>query len=75
MKRKYEATGVRASDKCLSVYVTVHVGQAIRFIRVEVPWTLVASQHREIVEGMEQVFVDLLKERWEQPPLPLETWE
>lgn len=61
MKRHYEATGVSTSEKYLRVYVTVHVGTTIRFIEVKVPWRLVAGQYQNVVDGMEQVFAEEIR--------------
>lgn len=75
MKRRYEATGAKATKTGLNVYVTVHVGTAIRFITVCVPWAILLPLHQEIVEQFERIYVAQLEADANVQYLPLEAWE
>ena len=75
MKRRYEATGVVPRKNHLTVYVTLHIGTAVRFVEIKVPWELLADQQEGIGQGMERVFLRRLKEDADVLYLPLESWE
>ena len=75
MKRRYKATGVKAKRSHLTVYVTVEVGTTVRFIAVDVPWSILFPQEEGIRNGLEREVLRRLEAEADVQYLPLERWE
>lgn len=75
MKTRYKAERVKTTKNFLVVYVRVDAGLTVRWVAVQVPWSMVADHHQAIVESLEHIYVKQLEADADVQYLPLEKWE